>query len=83
MAVLVEIEGVKYDAGILAIMNEAVAGEKNPLISFDDAHKVFANLMTSADFMEMQKRTIEYAKTHYKWTDKALAWFDAELTKIS
>jgi len=83
MAVLIEIDGVKYDAGILAIMNEAVAGEKNPLVSFDDAHKVFENLMTSAQFIEMQKRTIEYARAHYKWTEKAYTWFDAEFAKIS
>ncbi len=68
------IQGKQYDRALLENADAAVAGRGDGRISLDDAVSIFAQLQDSNSYTEVEKRTVSYIRTHYKFTPEADAW---------
>jgi len=76
-----QIDGKKYDAGMIQAAITATEGKNDGRISEKDAKTVFQEAVDGDRITECEYETIEYIKANFKWTDKALAWFDKALSR--
>jgi len=76
-----QIDGNKYDAGMITAADVATQGKHDGRISEKDAKTIFQEAVDGDRITECEYDTIEYIKKTYTWTDKALAWFDKALSR--
>ncbi len=76
-----QIDGVKYDDGLLKAAEEAVAGRGDGRISLDDAKKLLEEVKDGNSYTDIEKKTVAYIRDNFKWTDEADAWFRTEIRK--
>jgi len=74
-----QIDGKKYDAGMIHAAEIATQGKNDGRISEQDAKTVFQEAVDGDRITECEYETIEYIKKNFTWTDKALRWFDKAL----
>ncbi len=73
------IEGVKYDKGLLDAADKAVAGRGDGRISLEDAESLLKAVKDGNAYTDVEKATVKYIRDNYKWTDEADAWFRKEI----
>ncbi|WNJ18301.1 hypothetical protein [Pontibacter sp. G13] len=73
------IDGVKYKAATLMMADEAVAGRGDGRISMEDARQLFDTISDGKQYTDVEKATLKYIRTHYKWTEEADELFRQEV----
>lgn len=77
----IEIDGKKYDRGLVEAAKKAVEGQGDGRISKADAEILF-NLVKDGDkYTDTEKETMEYIRHNFKWTEEADEWFRSEVHK--
>ncbi len=76
-----EIDGKKYDRGLLEAAEKAVAGQGDGRISKADAENLLKLVMDGNRYTDIEKETMEYIRQHFKWTEEADEWFRSEIHK--
>ncbi len=76
-----EIDGKKYDNGILEMAEKAVSGAGDGRISQKDAEELLAAVKDGDKYTDIEKDTMEYVRKNFKWTEAADEWFRSEIRK--
>jgi len=76
-----QIDGKKYDAGMINAADVATQGKHDGRISEKDAKTIFQEAVDGDRITDCEYETIEYIRSKYTWTDKATNWFNAALAK--
>lgn len=76
-----EIDGKKYDDGLLKAAEEAIAGRGDGRISLKDAEALLGKVKDGDSYTEIEKTTVAYIRETMKWTDEADAFFRTEIRK--
>lgn len=75
------IDGVKYDADLIAAAEKAVSGAGDGRISKKDAQVLLDLVKDGNSYTDVEKDTMEYIRNNFKWTDEADEWFRTEIRK--
>lgn len=76
-----EIDGKKYDRGVLEFAEECTSGAGDGRISKADAEKLFEMVADGDSYTDIEKDTVSYVRENFKWTDAADEWFRTEVRK--
>ncbi len=76
-----EIDGKKYDAGIVEAAEKAVAGRGDGRISQADAEMLLKEVKDGDKYTDIEKFTVKMLREKFKWTDAADEWFRGEIRK--
>ncbi len=76
-----EIDGKKYDRGLVEAAKKAVEGQGDGRISKADAETLFNLVRDGNKYTDTEKETMEYIRHNFKWTDEADEWFRSEVHK--
>merc|ERR1712113_552269 len=77
------IEGMKCDRAIIDACREAVAGQGDGRVSIEDAKKVFEKVADGSKETAVERWTMRYCLTHFKWTEAAHDWIIEECKKLT
>lgn len=69
------IQGVRYDRRLLEAAEAAINGPGDGRISRQDAQQLMDFLLDGGKITEVERRTIEYILTQFRWTEPARSWF--------
>lgn len=76
------IDGKKYDGEIIELADKLTnGGAGNNPISKDDAGELFKAVRDGGTYSDVEKDTMAYIRSNYKWTDAADEWFRTEIRK--
>ena len=78
-----QIDGVQYEKELLDLADNLTAGAGDGRISMDDASKLLESAMDGQGITDTEKRTLDYIKDNYNWTDAAKDHFANELKKLN
>jgi hypothetical protein len=76
------LDGVKCDSELLEACNQAVSGRGDGRVSLEDAHAVFEKAKDGGKVTEVERWTLRYCLTEFKWTQAAVDWISEELKKF-
>jgi hypothetical protein len=76
------VDGQKCDREIIDACRDAVAGQGDGRVSMDDAKTVFAAVADGNKETRIERWTLRYCFTAFKWTDAAYDWIIEELKKV-
>ncbi len=76
-----KIKGRNYDGSILKIADAAVKGKGDGRLSLADAKKILKTVRDSAEYTDIEKKTMQYVRDNYKFTPEANSWFRTEIRK--
>ena len=76
-----EIDGKKYDRGLLELADEVTTGRGEHRISKDEAKQLYEKVADGDSYTDIEKATVKYIRENYEWTDAADEWFRAEIRK--
>lgn len=76
-----EIDGKKYDAGIVEAAEKAVAGRGDGRISQADAEMLLKEVKDGDKYTDIEKTTVAMLREKFKWTEAADTWFRTEIRK--
>jgi len=77
------IDGKQCDRAIIEACGEAVAGQGDGRVSVEDAHKIFEKVADGGKETAVERWTMRYCLTHFRWTEAAHDWIVEESKKIS
>lgn len=77
----IQIDGKKYDRGIVEAAREAVDGAGDGRISQEDAQKLLEQVKDGDKYTTIEKDTVKYIRETFKWTDAADEWFRTEIRR--
>lgn len=75
------IDGKKYDGDIIDLAEKLTAGRGDGRISMDDAKQLLAAVKDGDSYTDIEKDTMAYVRSTFKWTDEADEWFRDEIRK--
>merc|ERR1712113_1162668 len=75
------IEGMKCDRAIIDACREAVAGQGDGRVSIEDAKKVFEKVADGGKETAVERWTMRYCLTQFKWTEAAHDWIIKKVTQ--
>lgn len=75
------IDGKKYDGDIIDLAEKLTAGRGDGRISMDDARQLLAAVKDGDSYTDIEKDTMAYVRSTFKWTDEADEWFRDEIRK--
>jgi DNA-directed RNA polymerase subunit F len=75
------IDGVQYDAELLDAAEKAIKGKGDGRISMADAKDLLEKVKDGNTYTDVEKRTMDYIRDHFKWTPEADEWFRTEIRK--
>lgn len=75
------IKGKNYDKGLLDIADKSVSGKGDGRISTEDAKKLLNAVKDSNSYSDVEKKTMEYIRDKYQFTDAADSFFRTEIRK--
>jgi hypothetical protein len=76
-----QIDGVSYDRALIEAAEAAVAGRGDGRISKADAETLLTFVIDGGKITTAEQATMVYLRDHFKWTDKADAWFKDAITR--
>jgi len=76
-----EIDGKKYDAGLLEAAEKAIEGRGDGRIGLEDAKSLLEKVKDGGSYTDVEKDTVAYIREKMKWTDDADEWFRTEIRK--
>jgi hypothetical protein len=74
------VEGKKMDGHLLDMAIKVVEGQGDGRISREDGTVLLKALTDGGIYTEVEKETMEYIRSNFKWTDGADEWFRTEVT---
>ena len=74
-----EIDGKKYDRGLIEIAKELT--EKEEEIKVEGSKKLFLKIKDHDDYTDIEKRTVNYIRKKYKFTAEANKWLRTEIRR--
>jgi len=74
-----EIDGKKYDRELIEIVEEITS--KNEEIELEGSKKLFEKIKDYDDYTNVEKRTVNYIRRKYKFTDEANKWLRTEIRR--
>ncbi|MBO6939085.1 MAG: hypothetical protein JJ863_29215 [Deltaproteobacteria bacterium] len=76
-----EIDGKKYDAGLLEAAEKAIEGRGDGRIGLEDAKALLVKVKDGGSYTDVEKDTVAYIREKMTWTDDADEWFRTEIRK--
>lgn len=77
----IQIDGKKYDRGLVEAAREAVEGAGDGRISQADAEKLLEQVKDGNSYTDVEKDTVKYIRENFTWTDAADEWFRTEVRR--
>lgn len=77
------IDGVQYEKELLEVAIAATTGKGEGKISKDEVDQLFASALDGRGATETEKRTLEYIRKTYPFTDAAARQYDEQFAKLS
>jgi len=77
------IDGKKCDRAIIDACREAVVGQGDGRVSLEDAYKVFEKIADGNKETVVERWTMRYCLTHFKWTEAAHDWIIEQCKTIT
>jgi len=76
------INGKKYDGELIELADKLTNNKaaNNP-ISKADAAEILESVKDGATYSDIEKETVAYLRSEYKWTEAADEWFRSEIRK--
>jgi len=74
-----KIKGKNYDRRLLELADASTSGKGDGRISLNDARAIFRAIKDSDAYTDIEKRTVQYIRDNYKFTDEADKWFRSEV----
>ena len=78
----VQIDGVKYEKELLDLAELHTPGRGEGKISADEAKLLIESAQDGVQVTEIELSTLHYIRKNFEFTDKAAAYFDAELATL-
>ncbi len=78
----VTIDGVKYEKELLDLAKEQTTGRGNSKISKEETLALFESAADGNRITETEKKTLEYIRKTYPFTDPSAALFDEKFAAI-
>jgi hypothetical protein len=78
----VQIDGVKYEKELLDLAELHTTGRGEGKISADEAQLLIESAQDGVQVTEIELSTLHYIRKNFEFTDKAAAYFDAELATL-
>lgn len=75
------IKGKKFDKELLDMAEEFVSGKGDGRISLAEAKKLIEAVKDGNEYTDIEKRTMEYIRNNYTFTESADKWFRTEIRK--
>lgn len=79
----VQIDGVKYEKELLDLAKAHTTGRGESKISVEEAEALITSAQDGVAVTETELATLKYIRQTFQFTDKAAAYFDEALVKIS
>lgn len=76
------IDGAKYDNGLIETAEKAVAGAGDGRISYEDAKTLIDSAKDGEKVTDIEKDTLAYIAQNFKFTEKADTYFKEEVAKL-
>lgn len=77
-----QIDGMKCDRAVIDACRDATAGQGDGRVTLEDAHKVFATLADGNKVTKVERWTLRYCMTEFKWAEAAHDWIVDALGKV-
>ena len=74
------IDGKKMDGHLLEMASKMVQGQGDGRISQEDAEKLLRGVTDGGKYTDIEKETMEYIRTNFKWTEGADEWFRTQIS---
>lgn len=78
----VQIDGVQYEKELLDLAKEHTTGRGEGKLSKDEVLDLFKSANDGAGITDTEKRTLEYIKGNFEFTDAAATLFDEKFSEI-
>jgi|GEM_PF-464134 len=75
------IKGKKYDRALLELAESLTSGRGDGRISLQDARAILNKVKDGGEYSDTEKRTMQYIRDNFKFTDSANKWFRDEIRK--
>lgn len=76
------IDGQKYDDGLIKVAEESVAGVGDGRVSFEDAQTIITMAKDGEKVTDIEKNTLQYIKANFKFTEKAETYFNEAVAEL-
>jgi len=77
------IDGIKYEKELLELATKHTTGKGEGKLSKDEVAELFASANDGQGITDTERRTLEYIRKNYEFTDAAAKDFDAEFEKTA
>jgi hypothetical protein len=77
------IDGKQCDRAIIDACKVAIEGQGDGRVSVEDAHKIFEKIADGGKETAVERWTMRYCLTHFKWTEAAHDWVIEECKKVT
>lgn len=77
------IDGIQYEKELLDIAIESTTGKGEGKISKEEVENLFKSANDGQGVTETEKRTLEYIRSKYPFTDAALASFEEKFANLN
>lgn len=78
----VTIDGVKYEKELLDLAKAHTTGRGEGKLSVDEVKDLFASAADGPGVTDTEKRTLEYIRQHFEFTDAAAREFDKRMAAL-
>lgn len=75
------IDGNKYDGELIELADKLTSGAGDGRLSVADAEQLLEAVKDGNSYTDIEKATVAYVRTNYKWTIAADEWFRTEIRK--
>ncbi len=75
------IKGKKYDRALLDLAESLTSGRGDGRISLQDARAILKKVKDGGEYSDTEKRTMQYIRDNFKFTESANKWFRDEIRK--
>jgi outer membrane protein OmpA-like peptidoglycan-associated protein len=75
------VKGKKLDKDLLDLAEKAVSGKGDGRISLSDAKMLFDAVKKDGTYSDIEKKTMEYIRDQFKFTESGDKWFRTEIRK--
>ena len=75
------VDGKKMDGHLLELAEKVVQGQGDGRISKEDAQKLIGAVTDGGLYTDIEKDTMEYIRTNFKWTEGADDWFRKKISE--
>ncbi len=77
------IDGVQYEKELLDLAVEFTTGKGEGKISKEEVENLFKSALDGKGVTETEKKTLEYIRSKYPFTDAALALFEEKFAQLN